>query len=177
MNQQLPGRRVFAFGLLFSIATAIGVWPAVACRRAALAASAAHAPAEVPDFDLTGTKGETVFLILGWLDEYQGRHALDGDDMLEGFYCDEQEKARLFKRHLDRLMREQGLHVEVREERVQECLIRFHSSALASALNRMFVTRRGPVSWVKDESGRRRGVEDLFVSRDMFQHVGRPEKL
>ena len=56
--------------------------------------------------DLKDGRGVTVFFVLGFLDEYLGRHIVEGDDLVEGFSCNETEKVPAFRRQLERLARE-----------------------------------------------------------------------
>jgi hypothetical protein len=87
------------------------------------------------NLDLVGDKGDTVFVVLGLLDEYLGRGFLEDDDRVERFYCDEHDKAALFRRLIVRLAQEQGLDPTIRDETIQGCLIAYHSKAIADRLN------------------------------------------
>jgi hypothetical protein len=102
-----------------------------------------RAPAETPalsstgscQFDLRGDKVETVFFLLGLLNEYSGRHILD-DDHIERFYCNESQTAALFRRYLRKLAQEQSLDSgSIREEIEQGCLMSFRSCPIAERLN------------------------------------------
>ncbi len=96
-----------------------------------LFASASHAE-KAPD--LTGRKGETVFFVLGMLDEYAGRSIVEDSDRVESFYCNEHVPAFVFRAYLARLAEEQGIETAI-ETRWNECLVSFHSKALASFIN------------------------------------------
>jgi hypothetical protein len=87
------------------------------------------------DFDLAGDKADTVFFTLGLLNEYNGRGIVEDSDRVEGFYCNETNTARLFRRYLGRLAQEQGLNPAVREETVQQCLVSYYSKPIADRLN------------------------------------------
>jgi len=122
---------------LFVLSATIG------CRQPreseGLLGARAHTPAPSGtgscDFDLAGDKADTVFFILGLLEEYNGRGIVEDSDRVEGFYCNETNTARLFRRYLGKLAQEQGLNPAVREETVQECLVSYYSKPIADRLN------------------------------------------
>jgi hypothetical protein len=87
------------------------------------------------NLDLTGGKADTVFFVLGFLDEYLGRFFVEDDDRIERFYCNEQDKAALFRRLIVKLAGEQGLDPTLRDETTQQCLISYHSRGIADRLN------------------------------------------
>ena len=76
-----------------------------------------------------------MFFVLGMLDEYQGRNLIEDDDRVEGFYCNEAETARLFRRYIALLAEEQSINPAVREETIQKCLVVYYSKPIASRLN------------------------------------------
>jgi hypothetical protein len=82
------------------------------------------------DFDLSGTKAETVFYVLGVLNDYNGRFIVDRGDHVEQLYCNEQALADEFGGRLERLSVEQGLAMAERQQR-QECLTGFRSAEIA----------------------------------------------
>lgn len=84
------------------------------------------------DFDLTGDRADNVFFILGLRDTLGAR---EGDDQVEGFFCNETGVAELFRRRLSLLAAEQGIPDDTREQTTQECLKSFHSRVLAERLN------------------------------------------
>jgi hypothetical protein len=115
----------------------------VACRRPTaeqrLPGATAHAPAPSGTgscgFDLTGDKPDTVFFVLGLLDEYNGRMITEDGDQVERFYCNEAKMPGLFRRYIGKLAQEQGIDPAVREETVQRCLVFYHSRPVADRLN------------------------------------------
>lgn len=86
-------------------------------------------------FDLTGHKTDTVFFVLGMLNEYNGRSLMEEGDRVEGFYCNEAGKAQLLRRYIGKLALEQGLDPAVREETIQQCLVSYYSKPIADRLN------------------------------------------
>jgi hypothetical protein len=94
---------------------------------------AAPASAQRP-FDLTATKADRVFFVLGMLMEYAGGRAVRGPDQIELFYCSEKAVVPLFTRVLTALAKEQGLSDDVREEAKQGCLTTVQSPTVAPGL-------------------------------------------
>ena len=86
-------------------------------------------------FDLTGNKADTVFFVLGMLNEYNGRSLMEESDLVEGFYCNEAGKSQLFRRYIGKLAQEQSLNPAVREETIQKCLVSYYSQPIADRLN------------------------------------------
>ena len=86
-------------------------------------------------FDLTDGKADTVFFVLGMLDEYSGRYLVEGDDRVETFYCNETGPARLFRRHISKLTADQRFDPTIAEETIQNCVVVFRSTPIASHLN------------------------------------------
>ncbi len=88
--------------------------------------------------DLSGRKGETVFFVLGMLDEYLGRTFVEDSDRVESFYCSEHVPAFVFRAYLDRLVREQGLHPAVETQWRQGCLVSFRSKEVSAFINQFY---------------------------------------
>jgi hypothetical protein len=86
-------------------------------------------------FDLAGDKADTVFFVLGMLNEYNGRSLMEDGDRVETFYCNEAGKAQLFRRYIGKLAQEQDLDPTVREETIQKCLVVYYSRPIADRLN------------------------------------------
>jgi len=129
--------------------------------------------------DLKDGRGVTVFFILGFLDEYTGRHVVEGDDLVEGFYCNETEKVTVFLRQLERLAQEQGLKADIRQETIQGCLTRVRSAVLSEALNAMYRKREEPPiaqSWMADADGRHHRLGTLWIDDQVFRGVERDLK-
>lgn len=145
-----------------------------------VALSGCSGPVQPRRLDLRNGHGVTVFFILGFLDEYLGRRVIEGDDLVEGLYCNEASKADVLMRQLDRLAREQDLPVAVRRDTAQGCLTLVRSSVVADALNAMYRDRDTPPieqSWTTDSSGRRRRLTTLRVDERLFRDVDRELKL
>lgn len=99
---------------------------------------ACSARAAVPRLELAGVRGESAFFVLGMLQEYLGRHVVEGGDLVERFYCDEADRAATFAAALARFAADQGLDPRVERRIQQECLVSFHSRALADAINSFY---------------------------------------
>ena len=96
------------------------------------------------DFNLEGAAGETVFFVLGMLDEYLGRGVVEDSDVIEGFYCNEAAMAATFREAIQKLATEQRLDPSsIKTETRQDCLISFHAKALADRLNSCYVFQTG----------------------------------
>jgi hypothetical protein len=86
-------------------------------------------------FDLTGTKEETAFFVLGFLDEYLGRNIVEDDDQVERLYAGESKPAEVLRRQLQKLAAEQGLDPAIREETDASGRALFRSKPLADRIN------------------------------------------
>ncbi len=86
------------------------------------------------EFDLSAARAESVFYVLGMLNDYNGRDVVEGADYVEHLYCNEGPLIDEFRSALERLAKEQGLRAPV-EARPQDCLTLFSSSELAARLN------------------------------------------
>jgi hypothetical protein len=86
-------------------------------------------------FDLTGTREETAFFVLGVLDEYLGRHIVEDDDLVEGLYAGDSKVGDVLRRQLQKLASEQGLDPAIREERDESGRILFRSKPIADRIN------------------------------------------
>ncbi len=153
---------------------------AVACRQSrgveALLGARARTPAPFStgscDFDLTGAKADTVFFVLGALDEYLGRRIVEDDDRVEGFYCDEASTAALFRRYIVRLAEEQGLDPVVRDEVVQECLISYRSKPIVDHLNSCYQYQASSASLEQAPDGSYRRTASASLSMQLFLRSG-----
>jgi hypothetical protein len=129
--------------------------------------------------DLKDGRGITAFFVLGLLQEYNGRHVVEGDDLVEGFSCNEVEKAAVFRRQLERLALEQGLKVEIQQETMQGCVMKVRSAPLAEALNSFYRKREEPPierSWETDAAGRHRRLVTLWIDDQAFVGAKRDQK-
>jgi hypothetical protein len=158
-------------------ATARNAVPSHAVPPASSAAPAPTSTPQVPSaFDLSGDKAEAVFWVLGFLNEYLGRRVVDDSDVVEHLYCNEQDKAAHLRAMLRRLQREQQLPDDLREAVVQECLLYFHSPALARELNRMYASRK-PSGAFYESNGRLREEFSLEATQGLFARVGPEARL
>jgi len=155
--------------------TALGL--AVAC--CVMLSSCDRVTGQGRHLDIKGGRGVTAFFILGFLEEYTGRHVVDGDDLVEGFYCNETEKVTVFRRQLERLDQEQRLKADIRQETIQDCLTRVRSAVLAEALNAVYRKREEPPieqSWTTDAEGRHHRLGTLWIDDRVFLGVERDLK-
>jgi hypothetical protein len=126
--------------------------------------------------DLSGKKGQTVFFLLGMLDEYLGRRFIEDGDKVEGFYCGEPDVADTFYRYLLRLSKEQKLDAKISKKIRQDCLPSFHSPVLAKFINSFYdytLTNSGMA--VTDDGPKMMASADL--SADVFEGLDRDVKL
>jgi hypothetical protein len=129
-------RRHSPWLLVYGLVIALG---AAACRQSGLeeqAQSVRSSENASSDgsckLDLVGDRADNVFFLLG-LRNFQG--LVEGSDVVERFYCNEQTVAKLFRGRLEALAVEQGITADVRQQVVQECLTSYHSRILADRLN------------------------------------------
>lgn len=116
---------------------------AAACRRAVSPEEIRREWERIPplsstgqcDFDLRGDKTDTVFTVLGALEEYNGRQIVEHASHIERFYCNEPGVSRWFRDLLSRLADEQGINSGIRTETYQDCLTSYVSPPIAKRLN------------------------------------------
>jgi len=124
-------------------------------------------------FDLTGDKADTVFFVLGMLDEYNGRNLIEDDDRVERFYCNESGASRLFRRYIGTLAAEQGLDSAVRDETIETCLIVYHSTPIASRLNSCYrYTMTDQILAQAPDGTYRRTANPSLRASGLFARVG-----
>jgi hypothetical protein len=180
---RLNGRRLAAS---LGAVLGLGVLALMACRPAPrqntiddLLGPRANTPppasAGACHFDLSGEKADTVFVVLGLLNEYLGRHILEDDDLVERFFCNEHDTAAFFRRTLARLAREQGLDPAVREETAQECLLFYRSKAIADRLNSCYRFQATGGTAAPGTDGTYRRVAEASLGMELFRRGGRAE--
>lgn len=160
----------------FSLAVSVLLCTTVACRQptstdrmlGARALSSAPSSDGSCKFDLTGDKGDNVFFVLGLLNEYNGRYIMEDSDQVEGFYCNEATTARLFRRSIGALAQNQNLDPFITEATVQECLLSYHSIALADRLNSCYVYQTSAERLAQGPDGTRRRTASASLSRQLF---------
>jgi hypothetical protein len=113
--------------------------------------------------DLTGSKGETVFFLLGMLDEYGGRYHIEDSERVESFYCNEHVAAYVFRVYLDRLAREQDLDPIIADQWRQDCLVSFHSKALSEFINQFYSYHDSLAGYAQTDKGPKRLVYANFA--------------
>lgn len=124
--------------------------------------------------DWSGEKSETIFFILGMLNEYHGRSWTEGINQVERFNCGEYGEAFVFLVYLERLASEQGVDRSV-DTRWDDCLVFFHSDPLADLINSFYVFAiRGGYTMIDDQ---RRSRANANLSYDQFEAHGRDAKL
>jgi hypothetical protein len=124
------------------------------------------------DFDLTGDKADTVFFVLGALDEYLGRHIVEDGDVVEHFYCNERDTAATFRRQVAKLAGDQGIDPHVREESGQECRVIFHSKAVADRLNSCYSYSARTGALIRGDDGRMRRFAEASLGIKLFEKEG-----
>lgn len=82
--------------------------------------------------DLIAERGDDVFFVLG-MRTFMGLQ--EGDDTVEGFFCNEQSIGQLFRRRASALAVAQGIGGGLQEKVIQNCLVSYHSRLLADGLN------------------------------------------
>jgi hypothetical protein len=80
----------------------------------------------------------TIYAVLGFLDEYAGKYVSE-DDLIERFYPNEIEKARIFEQYLLCLIQEYQLQPDLRSV-VSDQFTHFYSKELAQLINSFYLT-------------------------------------
>jgi hypothetical protein len=123
-------------------------------------------------FDLTPEKARTVFYVLGYLYEYVGRTIIEDGELIEELYCDEQDQVAAFRAILARLAAEQGIDPAIREETRQECLVSFHSRAIADRLNSCYRYQLSSASMIQGPEGTYRRLGQGTMGFTLFVRSG-----
>jgi hypothetical protein len=124
------------------------------------------------NLDLTGERADTVFFVLGFLDEYLGRRIVEDDDRIEGFYCAEQDKAALFRRVIVKLAQEQRLSPAIRDETIQQCLVSYHSKTIADRLNSCYSYQATNDTAMQATDSTYRRMATASLGRHLFLRTG-----
>ena len=80
-------------------------------------------------------KIKTIFVILGFLDDYMGRIVRQGKNLIEEFYPNENESVDKFEKHLHNLIGERNLKTTITRELGPQGHIKFLSPEIAALLN------------------------------------------
>ncbi len=125
--------------------------------------------------DYSGHKTETIFFLLGMLDDYSGRTVVEGVDRVERFYCNEDLAAFVFLAYLNRLAAEQGLEPAI-DTRWDGCLVAFHSPSLMESIDSFFDMKplSGIYTMIDDE---KRTMSAGRLSHAQFERHGREATL
>ena len=127
-----------------------------------------------PTLDLAGAKGETVYEVLGFLNEYSGRIVFEDNDVVERFYANERDRAATFEALLRRLAEEQQISPAIREVD-RESVTYLHSAHLRNALDALYEDRREGGFSERPEG--MLPVLNFYVSASMFPADRRDLKL
>jgi len=124
----------------------------------------------------TPTPVQTLFFILGCLDEYLGRCIIEDGDQVERFYASEKDAANTFHAHLVRLAHERQLDPDL-EIKVEEDSggISFHSRALTALIDSCYSFDFSTSAYRASDTEPTR--VEAFISRDVFERGDRRAKL
>ena len=106
------------------------------------------------------------------LDEYLGRQVVEDEDRVEGFCCSEAKTARLFRRTLDGLAKEQALDATIREETIQDCLPVSRSKVIADRLNSCYRYQASNGRLVQGADGTYRRTASASLEMRLFMRDG-----
>ncbi|HEX5131455.1 MAG TPA: hypothetical protein VFX92_03090 [Candidatus Krumholzibacteria bacterium] len=125
--------------------------------------------------DYSGDKTETIFFVLGMLDEYGGRRITEGIDQIEHFYPNEVTQACVFRVYLDRLAAEQGLNPTVDVSWGESGYISFMSPDLSRFINAQY--QFTSINGYRVVDGEKRRLSIASISTDQFDGHGTNAKL
>jgi hypothetical protein len=168
---------------VFVLCAALALAGVSACRRqaepqpfAALLGERARKPPPSSDgacrFDMSGDKADSVFFVLGFVDEYLGRRFVEDDDRVERFYPNEMDKAAVFERQLAKLASEQGLEPAVRSPEGQQGHIAFRSKPIADRLNSCYKYQASGGEVGPGPDGTYRRLASASLGRSLFMRAG-----
>jgi hypothetical protein len=118
---------------------------------------------------------DTLFFVLGFLNESAGRLIVEGGDLVEHFFGDEREKTGVFKSLLSKLAEERGIDTPVREEITEGDGVNFYSRGLTELIDRCYKFDFTKSAYLTDGSEPRR--TEAYLSKDVFGHVSDAAKL
>src|SRR5574341_1535901 len=106
-------------------------------------------------------KMNTIFIVLGFLDDYMGRIVRQDKNLIEEFYPNENEIADKFEKHLSNLIAEKNLKTTITREVGPQGHIALLSSEIASLLNsyHLFVSKH-----IYDRDGHDMSIYELPYS-------------
>ncbi len=134
-----------------------------------------------PAFDLqAGKRSLSAFFVLGFLDEYLGRHLVEGSDRLDRFSCDDTTTAEMFEAALRKLAADQRLEPRLERKTVgagEQCRVVFHSPTLAAGINSLYTYELTSGHQSLGEDGRYHRTAALRVTDGMIRPYGREAKL
>lgn len=133
-----------------------------------------------PRLDLRINRGITVFFVIGALGEYMGRHIVEGDDTVEGFYANEPETARILLAAVRRLAGEQSLEDDVSFELIEngrQEFSRIRSPLVSAAINSLYDVHWDSGIRGRGRDGRYHRTARLWINLGMIEPHVREAKL
>ncbi len=115
------------------------------------------------------------FVILGFLDEYQGRWIIENGDRVETFYGKEKDKAEIFKAYLSKLVEQKAITTVIRTEVTEGQHIVFYSRELTELIDGSYsfdFSKGQAASFV----GSSRATQ-AYISKEMFRDRAPADKL
>lgn len=122
------------------------------------------------DYDLAGSKGTNLFFVLGFLDEYSGRHIDTNSDQIEHFYWGEYIQAYVILAYLNKIKHDQGLSTDISVERRQELLISLHSDEMTKLINSFYESSRNSFFPYAQFQGRDRSLKLAYLAGAYFRY-------
>lgn len=127
-------------------------------------------------------KVNTIFFILGCLDEYMGRAIIEKDaDGVASFYSSEVQASQVFEKYLRILVAEESINTEIRKEISEGGHISFHSPELYQRINSMyphsFENSHTMIKPHKNPNGPYVRMVEAFISMDVFKGQDKAAKL
>jgi hypothetical protein len=112
---------------------------------------------------------DPLYFVLGFLNEYDGRHVTpENADFIEFLYSEEEHMVEFFQGWLEKLAQQKGLVTPIEIERNEGGWTIFRSRQLAALINGCYKDAR---------SGLFEGSLDMFASHHLFEEKGRIEEL
>jgi len=118
---------------------------------------------------------DTLYFVLGSLDESNGRMVERGDDAIERFYGNERHKAEVFRTYLEKLAEDRGRSAAIETEIDGGGRTIFRSSELALLINSCYKLVKD--AGYCDEAGVSMGSRVMFASHELFGETSRLKEL
>jgi hypothetical protein len=125
------------------------------------------------------TTPSTIFVLIGFLDEYSGRLIAEHDDRVEQFYESEKEGAEIFKVFLNKLVVERALTTNIETEISGGGHITYRSRELTELINSYYTHGPSHISYLLEdqETGELRTARTAEVSKAIIAAGTKEEKL